>query len=286
MKPKSTYYSEVSHLFHADCVNRTEPFMMTQYHYHNVHEIHYFLSGERRLFYKDRIYHVMPGDLIIIKKYELHSLCDWDKPGYKRILIDFQNEFFDDINLNSTDIFACFDRDVIVMHPNDEDRSNLENKMIDIVNEFSNKQDGFETMLKLQTAEILILLNRMMNRYTDKRELRSQRYVIVSDIMAYISQNYSEKLTLESLGNQFGYSRNYLCSMFKTMSGFSVVSYINGTRIKKAQEFLKNSKISIAKTAQLCGFDSSTHFGRVFKEIAGCSPMQFRKMTESSAKMV
>lgn len=275
-RPKSQYYSEVNHLFNADFVKKSEPFIMTQYHYHNVHEIHYFFEGERRLFYKDRIYHVIPGDLIIIKKYELHSLCDWDKAGHSRILIDFKNEFFDSIK-SDIDILNCFNRDIIVMRPNDTDKNILENKMMNVVNEFSAKKSGYKTMLVVQMTDFLITLDRMMNNYSDKREMPSPQYVIISEIMTYISEHYSDKLTLDILGKHFGYSRNYLCGLFKKVSGFSIISFINGTRIKKSQELLKFSKYSIAEIAQLCGFESSTHFGRVFKEISGCSPMQYRK---------
>lgn len=277
-QPKSQYYSEVSHLFNADYVKRTEPFVMTQYHYHNVHEIHYFFEGERRLFYRDRIYHVMPGDLIIIKKYELHSLCDWDKAGHARILIDFKNEFLDNIK-SDINILNCFERDIIVLRPNEDDRKILENKMMNIVDEFSEKQTGYMTMVTAQMTEFLITLDRMMNKYRDKREMPSQQYIVVSEIMAYIAEHYSDRLTLEMLGKQFGYSRNYLCGLFKSVSGFSIVSYINGIRIKKSQEMLKNTNNSVAQIAQDCGFESSTHFGRVFKEISGCSPVKFRKMT-------
>lgn len=277
-QPKSQYYSEVAHLFNADLVKRAEPFIMTQYHYHNVHEIHYFFDGERRLFYKDRIYHIIPGDLVIIKKYELHSLCDWDKPGHTRILIDFKNEFFDSIK-SDINLLKCFERDIIVMRPTTDDKKILGNKMMDIVNEFSEKRAGYITMVTVQMADLLITLDRMMENYSDEREMPSQQYIIVSEIMTYIAEHCSEKLSLEILGKEFGYSRNYLCGLFKSISGFSIVSYINGIRIKKSQEMLKNTRMSVARIAQDCGFESSTHFGRVFKEIAGCSPMRYRIIT-------
>ena len=276
LQPKYQYYSEAAHIFNADYVQKKEPFIMTQYHYHNVNEIHYFFEGERRLFCKDRIYHVTPGDLVIIKSNVLHSLCDWDKPGYTRILIDFQDKFLKNIK-SDMDLLNCFNRDIIVMHLNEYDKKILENSMINITNEFLHKKNGYKTMLLAQMTEFLITLNRMMDNYTDKREMPSPQYLIISEIMKFISEHYCDKLTLTILGNQFGYSRNYLCSLFKKISGFSIVSYINGTRITKAQEMLKDNHNSIADVAQKCGFESSTHFGRVFKEIVGCSPYHYKR---------
>ena len=151
--------------------------------------------------------------------------------------------------------------------------------MMDIVNEFSEKRAGYITMVTVQMADLLITLDRMMENYSDEREMPSQQYIIVSEIMTYIAEHCSEKLSLEILGKEFGYSRNYLCGLFKSISGFSIVSYINGIRIKKSQEMLKNTRMSVAQIAQDCGFESSTHFGRVFKEIAGCSPMRYRIIT-------
>lgn len=215
---------------------------------------------------------------MLVKKYELHSFSDWEQPGHARILIGFKDEFFNQIPIHDTNIMNCFDRGIVVLHPNEQDKRNIEAKMFQMVEEFSRKQQGYETMLRAYMINFLVFLDRMMDHYEDKAESPLQTHMAISKVMAYISEHYSEDLSLKHLSLQFGYSRNYLCSLFKEISGFSMASYINGIRIKNARSLLKHSNLSIIEIAQSCGFESSTHFGRVFREITGCSPSKYRKM--------
>lgn len=96
--------------------------------------------------------------------------------------------------------------------------------------------------------------------------------------MKYISLNYKNKVTLQEIADFTGYSKNYICAYFKKYSGFSIIEYLNGYRVKKSQEYLKTTDMSVTEISLECGFESITHFGRTFKLISGCSPLQYRKM--------
>ena len=282
LTPQSEYYSDVTHDFCAVYKNRTDAFNMKSFHFHNVYEIYYFITGERRLFYKDRIYHISPGDIVVINKYEIHSIGDWEKPGHSMIMIDFKENFLSDFPTDNFNLFECFKKDIIVISSKDINAEKAYEKFNDILGEYNSSQNGRTAALKIKTAELLIYIARLQDIYGEKKETAVSSQLIIEAVMKYVNINYENKITLQEIADFMGYSKNYLCSYFKKHSGFSIIEYLNGYRVKKSQEYLKNTNMSVTDISAKCGFESITHFGRTFKAIAGCSPLQYRKMLKES----
>jgi len=67
--------------------------------------------------------------------------------------------------------------------------------------------------------------------------------------------------------------------------GFSFVEYLNGVRIKEAQNLLLKTDMSIVDISQTVGYKSLTHFGRVFKNVTGSSPRHYKKIMENGIKL-
>ena len=59
--------------------------------------------------------------------------------------------------------------------------------------------------------------------------------------------------------------------------GQSIVDYINNRRIEAAQKLLETTELSISAVAEQTGFASAAHFRRVFREVMGTGPLQYRK---------
>ena len=62
--------------------------------------------------------------------------------------------------------------------------------------------------------------------------------------------------------------------------GASISRYVQGQRVRLAQEMLRDPDrqgLSVAEVAARCGFASQSHFGRVFRERVGVTPLQWRK---------
>ena len=97
---------------------------------------------------------------------------------------------------------------------------------------------------------------------------------IVDQIQAYIAEHYAEKLTLTGIASQFYISPYYLSRLFKKSINLSLIEYINGVRIKAAQNLIEKSNESISDIAEKTGFKPTAHFRRVFKEPTALSPQQ------------
>ena len=81
-----------------------------------------------------------------------------------------------------------------------------------------------------------------------------------------------------SLSETFFISPYYLSRTFKAVTGFTLIEYVNLTRIKQAQRLLKETDHKIIDIAEAVGFESIGHFDRIFKKIAATTPMTYRKL--------
>ncbi len=99
----------------------------------------------------------------------------------------------------------------------------------------------------------------------------------VEQICAYLAANYRQKFSLTEVAAKFYLSPYYLSRLFRRVTGQSIVDYINNRRIEAAQKLLENTDLSISAVAEQTGFASAAHFRRVFREVMGTGPLQYRK---------
>ena len=107
---------------------------------------------------------------------------------------------------------------------------------------------------------------------------------IVEQIQTYIAEHYAEKLTLTGIASQFYISPYYLSRLFKKSINLSLIEYINGVRIKAAQNLIEKTNESISDISEKTGFLTTAHFRRVFKDATGLSPQQYRQYYKRLSK--
>ncbi len=99
----------------------------------------------------------------------------------------------------------------------------------------------------------------------------------VYEIIQYLKANYKRNLALEDLAEDFYISRYYMTRIFKKTTGFTIFEYIHSLRVIEAQRLLKETDLKIIDIAQTVGFANVSNFGKVFKSVAGMSPLKYRK---------
>ncbi len=93
---------------------------------------------------------------------------------------------------------------------------------------------------------------------------------------AFINEHSGEELSLEQVAKAVNMSSFYFCKMFKKFAGVNFTEYVSRIRIEKARNLLLNPNLRISEIAYEVGFQSLTHFNRVFKKVLGQSPTDFR----------
>ncbi len=92
----------------------------------------------------------------------------------------------------------------------------------------------------------------------------------------YIKMNQAEDLSLGQVAKAVNTSTFYFCKMFKKATGLNFTEYLSRVRVEKAKNLLLNPNLRVSEIAYEVGFQSLTHFNRVFKRIVGRSPSEYR----------
>jgi YesN/AraC family two-component response regulator len=92
----------------------------------------------------------------------------------------------------------------------------------------------------------------------------------------FILENSRTNLTLSQTARALNISTYYFCKLFKKATGLTFSEYLCRVRVERAKHLLLASDVRISEAAFEAGFQSLTHFNRVFKSLVGKSPRDFR----------
>jgi AraC-like DNA-binding protein len=134
-------------------------------------------------------------------------------------------------------------------------------------------------VLLARIYDLAALLIRNTNR-TDELSGSDRKDLLykVGCVVDYIEQNYMEPISLKSAADCAGFSEHYLSRLFNRAIGSPFHLYLNKIRIKHAENRIILNDESISEIAFGCGFNSIPTFNRLFREMKGCTPLQYRKM--------
>jgi AraC-like DNA-binding protein/ligand-binding sensor protein len=93
---------------------------------------------------------------------------------------------------------------------------------------------------------------------------------------AYILANQADPIDLDKVAQAMHVSTFYFCKMFKKATGLTFTDYLSRARVEKAKTLLLNPHLRISEIAYDVGFQSLTHFNRMFRKIVGESPTTYR----------
>jgi len=107
---------------------------------------------------------------------------------------------------------------------------------------------------------------------------------VVTKAKAYIEQHQSENVRLGEVAKAVNMSSFYFCKVFRRATGINFTHYVARVRIEKSKNLLLNPNLRISEIAFEVGFQSLTHFNRVFKKLVGQSPTEYRsQLTRATA---
>lgn len=92
----------------------------------------------------------------------------------------------------------------------------------------------------------------------------------------FIAEHQTEELSLDQVAKSVHTSKFYFCKMFRKTTGINFTDYLSRVRTERAKNLLLNPNLRVSEIAYEVGFQSLTHFNRVFKRILGQSPTDYR----------
>lgn len=133
--------------------------------------------------------------------------------------------------------------------------------------------------LRVKLPELFFLLKHMelSVSHAEERILPRAQVETAKQVADYISQHINEKITLRVLTTQFGFSDTYLQSIFRSVYGMPVISFIRAQKMQSAAQVLIHSLRSISDIALEYGYENEGKFSVAFKKTMGDSPSVYRK---------
>lgn len=125
--------------------------------------------------------------------------------------------------------------------------------------------------LMFKCFEQIDALHRETPEWVDSYELEK-----VNKVKDHIHAHLAEHLTLSDLADQAGVAPRTLSRMFRKNCDKSVMDFVMGVRMDKAQELLEHSDMSIERIGKAVGYRVPSHFTRAFVRRFGYSPRDFR----------
>lgn len=268
--------------FHL-ALNQNDKWNMSRLHFHDHYEFLLPLTSPGNIFVNDQVYPLERGTLYLIGENTLHRTMATG--SHARYILHISRKTLNDLSTPQTD-FIQLTRDSFR-------RANLDSEqMTETIELFQalerNKNDGsfgsdiHQTMALLK---LLLKISPMLNASTAGEAIRNKDFLRVAPILDYIRDNLSEPLTLDQIAGKFFISKHYLCRIFKSATGFSVMEYIIYSRILRARQLLQEG-VSVQQAGELSGFSDNSHFIRTFGHLTGTSPGRYAKEYQTSDQIL
>jgi AraC-like DNA-binding protein/ligand-binding sensor protein len=104
---------------------------------------------------------------------------------------------------------------------------------------------------------------------------------VIKRAKQFISDNCREDISLADVAKACNTSTFYFCKLFKRHAGLNFTRHLSNVRIEKAKNLLLNRELRVSEIGYEVGFQSLTHFNRVFKKVLGQSPTEYRERLPS-----
>lgn len=138
--------------------------------------------------------------------------------------------------------------------------------------------------------EIIIALERMYGLigYGITHQISDNAPIIknpqLRDAVLFIESHYGDSITLSDISANAGINHTTLTALMKEELGCTAIEYLMKYRITVAKKQLAFTEVPIKDVANMVGFKTVQHFGRIFKEITGTTPAEFRKSAVQKRK--
>lgn len=236
-------------------------------HLHKDLELVYVLDGEITVTTNENIYTASEGDFLLILPNQAHSYNT--ENNSKAFVLVFSQDFVPEFAKHVTGkyglpIFKVSDdaRDFIIKNLIE---TNLPTYPADVSN--VEVRLRFSSVLNLICAEYISSVT-----LTENNKKAKGLYI---NIIEYVSANFSEEISLDTLAEHLGYEKHYVSRYFNKCFGTNFRTFVNSYRINLAKQLLLDDNSKITDVSIKCGFGSIRSFNRTFKELEGKTPSEY-----------
>ena len=254
--------------------NRDPYFRTMEFHAHDFLELYYFSDGSVTYYIEDQVYDLCPGDLLIIPAGKMHRpVIANEHAAYERMVLWITLQYLQSIDSPAGDLQKNLQKvgehGYCVPFRGDETVfvTALLKKLL-----YMQKND---TDPKFCAGAVELYLWTIFRSYGVIDTTHRNETQVIPQVIRYITEHFSEPLTLEDIAAEFFVSKSYLNRHFKAYTNSTVYAYIMALRLTHARRMLREG-IPAVEAGRECGFSDYSTFYKAFKTQTGLSPQQFK----------
>ncbi len=241
-------------------------------HWHDRMEILRVQEGRVVINCGNSIIEAKKDDIVIINCKQTHfARTEGEGVSYAVIMFELSrfldNEFFGDLYIKQLLFKRIKIKNLI------KDKELLE--ILDTIIKYGKIRGELSAMII--EAKILEFLALLLKEYIDVDESYLGNDTKFMKVLDFIDEHFAEDLQVPDLAQRFGYDKSYFCRKFKAQTGVTCGAYVTSLRMEAAGVLLRKNKESVSVIAARCGYNDANYFSRLFKNMYGVTPVQWRK---------
>lgn len=252
------------------------------WHWHEELEIAYVKTGSLKLWIPSKSFLLTQGDCIVINSNVLHSAAA--SPQCRLLSLVFHmhlitgtdDSVFSTKYLTPLTAHAFFDGFLF----RKEEHPSQTASFLQAFESLSGDIPGFEFTVRTALSQICYFLyNQFEPKAVSKKAGQHPDQVRIKMMLEYIHTHFSEAVALSDIARAADVGERECLRCFKRNIHLSPMQYLLKYRvIKGAELLLQEPEKSISEIALRCGFDSPSHFSKMFRRFYNCSPKEHRKL--------
>ena len=247
-------------------------------HWHDELEIIYVKSGFLTVSISGENYIGTPGDAFVVSPGNLHFMgSQAGEVDYFTFLFPLEYISFCTDDMLDDKLLTPLKNGHLMIRPRIKDAAKeLCEQLIDI---YMAENDETESKITAQIKTKIILLQFILEMWKKGFVIEndtSGRNIVEKEMVSYIQQNFTGKISLKEFGEQFHLSEKYISRYFKEHFHITLSQYITYLRLENAKQLLQDTDLSVTETAMQSGYQNVSYFIRSFKKTYGISPLKYR----------
>lgn len=248
-------------------------------HWHTPLEIVVPINGKYRIECNDVPITLNEGDIAIIAPGVLHKM--YEDRG-RRIIFQVNLSLLQ--SLKEIESFISYMGPFAVITPSEY--PNVHPKaldcMLNILNEGLSQNTYKETAMYSNFLQMFTTIARAYSesheRFASIKPNKMLEYnETFMNICDYINKNCTKDISLDEISEMAGFSKYHFSRLFKEFTNYSFYRYLNMRRILHAEQLLLDPSVKITEVAMASGFNSISAFMRMFKNLKGCTPTDYKE---------
>ncbi|MBQ9802018.1 MAG: helix-turn-helix transcriptional regulator [Clostridia bacterium] len=265
-------------------VDAQHPRYHMELHWHREFEVLRVASGELELFLDNTRYLLSAGDMAFITSGMLHRATPHDAV-YECVVFDLNMLCRHGSGRITGYILPLLSEGASVVPLADASHTVLGEAVERFFTCIKESGPYFELRAYAAAAETVYLLYTEGRVSLPRKNLHmGHRKTVITALLQWIEENYTEKFTLAELAAVANTSEKYLCRFFKEYTGSTPFDYVNRLRVERACVALTQSDLNVTEVAFGCGFNDAAYFCKIFKRYQGMTPREYRAVVERHAK--